>query len=247
MQKPLVVVLVGQLLVLMGALGFLASRGAPPPPPAPAQVPVEQAEVAPPVPAPEGVEWAAFPQTPPAAAKEDGPSELDSILAQLVEGNARFVEGVSRQRDVAALRQALGEGERAAAVVVTCTDSRVVPELLFDQPLGTFVVVRLPGAQLDEVAVRAVEESVSRLQVQTVLLLGHLGCHHVQAAAAEGKSPRPGTLAAALKGLSDEAATTASVSFWAAELQRKSKLTALRVVYAPKTGKVRWLDIDPPS
>ncbi len=47
----------------------------------------------------------------------------------------------------------MSEAESREAVVGTCTDSRVVRELVFDQPLGTFTVIRLPGGQLDDVAV----------------------------------------------------------------------------------------------
>jgi carbonic anhydrase len=160
----------------------------------------------------------------------------------------RFVEGVSRQRDPVARRESLGDEERASAVVVTCTDSRVVPELLFDQPLGTFAVIRLPGAQLDDVAVRAVEESVSRLHASAVLLLGHFGCHHVQHALTEKGSKRGflGRLDKKLEGEAlDEAATIASVNNAARDLRKHSKVTLLRVVYAPKTGKLRWLDAEP--
>lgn len=294
MRKPLVLVLVGQLVVLAGSLAFLALRRADPPPlrqarshPLPAgeevlHAPLVRLEEAPPAPAPaEPVngDWAQFPAAAPAVAAaarpapaspqgklsvkdEPEPQALETLIAQLADGNARFVEGVSRQRDAVAVRQALGEGERATAVVVTCTDSRVVPELLFDQPLGTFAVVRLPGAQVDEVAVRAVEDSVSRLQARAVLVLGHLGCHHVQDAVAQAgtkKSSRLSTLTGALSGLSgslqgealDDAATAASVSFSARELRRRSKplarsaeVTLLRVVYAPRTGAVRWLDAE---
>ncbi|MDP1824173.1 MAG: carbonic anhydrase [Archangium sp.] len=270
MQKPLVMVLAAQLLVLVGAVGFMATRSNTPAPvkharerplPAPEEVlHASPAKLQEPLASDGGEEWAAFPAEAPAK-KERGHAEsppFEAIIAELQQGNVRFVEGVSRQRDVLARREVLGEGEQAMAVVVTCTDSRVVPELLFDQPLGTFAVVRLPGAQVDEAGARAVEDSVSRLHARAVLVLGHLGCHHVQHAL-EGAGPtragRPTTLKGALGGLDkadDEAATTASVSFAARDLRRRSKqlakatdVTMLRVVYAPKTGKLRWLDAEP--
>ncbi len=187
---------------------------------------------------------------------------FEELVSGLVAGNARFVEGVTRQRDVVALRQSLGHAERADAVVVTCTDSRIVPELLFDQPLGTFAVVRVPGAQLDEASARAVDDSVKRLHAKAVLVLGHLGCHHVeQALDGAGKKviARPTSLTTALGGLKagleaealDEAASVASVSFSTRELRRRSKVlgrsnevAVLRLIYAPASGSVRWLDAE---
>ncbi len=154
---------------------------------------------------------------------------------------------------------AVSEAESCEAVVVTCTDSRVVPELVFDQPLGTFTVIRLPGAQLDDVAVRAVDDALSRLDAKSIMFLGHLGCHHVQQTlgnAGKKKNSRPTTLVAALGGLSswfqgdalEVAATDASVTFATKELRRRSKVlsrsqgvTTMGVVYEPKTGKARWL------
>jgi carbonic anhydrase len=196
------------------------------------------------------------------APKEVKSATFEDVVSNLVAGNARFVDGASRQRDVVALRESLGETERADAVVVSCTDSRVVPELVFDQPLGTFAVVRVSGAQFDDSSVKAVEDAVKRLHAKVVIVMGHLGCHHVeQALSRAGKKgvARPVTLTNALGGLKtafegdalDEAAAVASVSFSTRDLRRRSKVLAkaedvptLRVIYAPKTGAVRWLDAE---
>jgi carbonic anhydrase len=308
LKDPLVIVLASQMVVLVGAVAFMAIRAGT------AEAPVKKhAKVAaveedepppphvrltpPPVPQPneaDGGEWADFPKgekpaapakseahagkkpvappvpepskheepAPPPAKEAKAPSTFEDVVSGLVAGNARFVEGATRQRDVVALRESLGEEERADAVVVTCSDSRVVPELLFDQPLGSFSVVRVPGAQLDDSSVKAVEDAVTRLHAKVVLVVGHLGCHHVeQALKGAGKKgvARPLTLTNALGGLKtafegealDDAATVASVSFATRELRRRSKVIArnnelpvLRLVYAPKTGAVRWLDAE---
>ena len=263
MQKPLVIVLAAQLLVLVGAVTFMATRSAAPAPakhvkerpePEPEEVvhaPLKRVEKAEPPDA--GEDWAEYPSAkatkPLETAKEEVEAPaFEAVIAELQEGNVRFVEGVSRQRDSIARRESLSDEERASVVIVTCTDSRVVPELMFDQPMGTFAVIRLPGAQLDEVATRAVEESVGRLHASAVLLLGHFGCHHVQHALT-GKGAKRGflgRLATTLEGEAlDEAASIASVNDAARELRKHSKVTLLRVVYAPKTGKLRWLDAEP--
>lgn len=286
--KPLLLVLVGQVVVLGSALVALGVMRASPAPAAP----VAQREVPEPVlvplpkvdqPAPQKptAEWEAFPpagsvarlgdeedapaQAKGAAAAPPPASSLEALINELADGNGRFVAGLVRQRDPLAVRASLVASERAQAVVVTCTDSRVVPELVFDQPLGSFSVVRLPGAQLDELGVRAVEEAATRLHVKAVLVMGHLGCHHVkqtlsQAAAAKAGAPLGG-LQGQLRGLLqalegdalDDAASSAGVSFAARELRRKSKLLSrspdiatLRVLYSPREGTVRWLDAEEP-
>lgn len=280
--QPLMIVLGAQVVVLVGALGFFAARAtAPAPKPhvekharaEPAEVHVELPKLEEKKAEPSKLgEWNEFPaedaapaNAEPHAAAPAKPVEapsLEALISELAEGNERFVNGISRQRDPLAVRKETWSAETAKAVVVTCSDSRVVPEVLFDQPLGSFAVVRLPGAELDEYAVRAVEESVKRLHPSAVVVLGHQGCHHVKHAlsgaagkTAHRKGSLEGTLAGLLSALEgeglDEAATRASISFSARELKRKSKLlsssqdvTTLRVMYTPKTGAVRWLDAE---
>ncbi|MFT3711139.1 MAG: carbonic anhydrase [Archangium sp.] len=189
-----------------------------------------------------------------AKAESKPESSFESVVSELVAGNSRFVEGTSKQRDVVAIREALASEERASTVIVTCTDSRVVPELMFDQPMGTFDVVRLPGAQVDEAAVKAVDEAIARLHAKAVLVLGHVGCAHVDKAlsrAGQKKVKRPASLVSALGGLTSEEANIAAVTFSAQQLQRQSKklghgdeVTMLRVLYTPKTGTIRWLDAE---
>ncbi len=165
-------------------------------------------------------------------------SSFEAIVESLVAGNSRFVEGVSRQRDAVAVRTQGADQERPDAVVVTCTDSRIVPELIFDAPIGSFVVVRTAGAQIDEAAAKTVEESVKRLGVHTVLVMGHAGCRHAE-----------GAVKKALKGKPVNEGSPVSVAV--KELRKKSpwlakghEVTIFRLMYTPKTGAVTWLDAD---
>jgi carbonic anhydrase len=297
-MKPLAVVLVAQLVVIMGAIGFLAGRAghAPPPSRAVAAAADDERRASRPKPAPPPEVHApaaklgerAEPAEPPAEAKpperknesewqaygektagEQAPEpskaepSFEDVVSGLVAGNARFVEGASRQRDVVALRESLAAGERASTVVITCSDSRVVPELVFDQPLGTFDVLRVPGAQVDDGLAKAVDEAIERLHARAVLVLGHAGCSHVDKAlsrAGGARSARPATLTAALGGLQtlegaarEAAVASAAITFSAQQLARRSKrlghgdeVTLLRVLYAPATGAVRWLDAEEP-
>jgi len=292
-KDPLVIVLVAQVVVMVGAVAFMAGRAGRAPAPAPvvaaAEIPPdeepvelpkvkEEVHAPPPLPPPsaklsddepgenakEFAGWPAGDAPAPPAPKTATPTEevkppaIEELLKALTEGNTRAVDGVMRQRDVVSWRRQFEHGERADAVVVTCTDSRVVPELVFDQPAGTFSVVRLPAAQLDDAAVRVVDEAVKRLGVKAVLVMGHVGCSHVEKALAKAspkKAARPANLTAALGGLAslegearEEAATAASISFATWELRRRSKVlrggdvTVLRVLYRPGSGDVRWLD-----
>jgi carbonic anhydrase len=185
--------------------------------------------------------------------------QLEQVVADLIDGNERFTQGVTRLRDPQALRRAPGKPK---AVVLACSDATVPPELVFDQSLGALVVVRTAAELVDEGSLAAVEDAVARLEVPLVVVLGHQGCHAVEVAA-KGQPAGPGlaTVAARLQpvvaglrkaGLSGQALTTraveATASFAAGQLARRSKLLSagkppvMRAVYDEVTGAVRWLD-----
>ena len=72
-------------------------------------------------------------------------------LNQLKEGNARFVSGdLMPKDDYATLREKLSTGQHPFAVVLCCSDSRVAPEIIFDQKLGDLFVIRNAGNIVDE-------------------------------------------------------------------------------------------------
>jgi len=105
----------------------------------------------------------------------------DSLL-RLKEGNERFVADRPRHPGQSSTkREALADGQHPYAVVVTCSDSRVPPELLFDAGLGELFVVRSAGHVLDPAAIGSVEYAVEHLHVPTVVVLGHSQCGAVKA------------------------------------------------------------------
>jgi carbonic anhydrase len=87
----------------------------------------------------------------------------------------------------------VANGQSPFAVIVSCSDSRVPPELVFDQTLGQLFVVRTAGQVLDEAARSSIIYGVDYLKAPLVLVLGHSGCGAVEAAlAALAGNPIPG-------------------------------------------------------
>ncbi len=121
---------------------------------------------------------------------------VDVAMKNLVEGNRRFVTGNLSAKDLGQDKREdlLKNGQHPFAVVVTCSDSRVPPELLFDQALGDLFVIRVAGNVLDAVPLGSVEYAVDHLHTPLVVILGHENCGAVHATV-EGGDP-PGSIGA---------------------------------------------------
>lgn len=114
----------------------------------------------------------------------------DEALALLKQGNARFSRTAMATWDLSHMRrQALAAGQQPFAVIVCCSDSRVPPELIFDQGLGNIFVVRIAGNVIDPVVLGSVEYAVEHLHSPLVVVLGHQKCGAVHAAVEGGDSP----------------------------------------------------------
>lgn len=112
----------------------------------------------------------------------EGPAPAEA-LARLLEGNERFVAGRAQHpHDSASWRQALAGGQQPFAAVLGCSDSRVPPELVFDEGLGDLFVIRQAGHVADEDTLGSLEYAVEHLGVRLVAVLGHQSCGAVQAA-----------------------------------------------------------------
>ncbi len=110
-------------------------------------------------------------------------------FGMLMSGNARFVEGLTRQRDLRAERADLVGGQQPYAIVLTCADSRVPPELLFDESLGRLFVVRVAGNVVDPVVLGSIEYAAEHLHTPAILVLGHRACGAVKATIDGGHVP----------------------------------------------------------
>lgn len=115
--------------------------------------------------------------------------DAEEALKKLMDGNRRFVSETYDRGDIGPGRRAeISKGQRPFAVIVDCSDSRVVPEFIFDQGLGDLFVIRTAGNIVDDIAIGSVEYAVKHLGVRLVLVLGHDDCGAVKATVAGGKA-----------------------------------------------------------
>jgi len=125
----------------------------------------------------------------------------DEALQRLLKGNQRFVHGSTKNpRRAPADFRALAEGQRPVAVIMGCADSRVPPELLFDQGVGDLFVVRVAGNVVGGGGVfvkGSIEYAVAELGVRLIMVLGHSSCGAVKAAIkhVDDGDPLPGAIA----------------------------------------------------
>ncbi len=113
--------------------------------------------------------------------------KAEEVLAELWAGNRRFQrdEADGPRRD-SRRRVSIAGSQSPRAAVVACSDSRVPPELLFDQGLGDLFVVRLAGNVIGRDALGSLEYAVGHLDVPAIVILGHSRCGAIGAAVRGG-------------------------------------------------------------
>jgi carbonic anhydrase len=115
------------------------------------------------------------------------------VLRRLFDGNRRFFTASDTVGTDVAYAIQVAERPNPAALVIGCMDSRVPPEVVFDQRVGDLLVVRTAGHVLDQVAVASVELAVAKLGVPLIVVLGHESCAAVEYAVdAVHRDARPG-------------------------------------------------------
>lgn len=113
----------------------------------------------------------------------DAPKSADEALALLKEGNLRFVSGDLRFPHTGKeWLKGLVKGQAPFATILGCSDSRVPPELLFDQGFGDLFVIRVAGNVVDTDVEGSIEYSVDHCKTKLVVVMGHEGCGAVTAA-----------------------------------------------------------------
>lgn len=117
-------------------------------------------------------------------------SSPDEAKQLLIEGNERFTSGNPLSKDLSSARREdlMKNGQHPFAVIVSCSDSRVPPELLFDQALGDLFVVRVAGNVITPVELGSIEYAIEHLKTPLVVVLGHEECGAVTAAVQGGET-----------------------------------------------------------
>lgn len=104
-------------------------------------------------------------------------------LTRLQQGNERFVgDQLVRPRDNSARRRELTGGQNPYAIVLSCADSRVIPELAFDEGLGDLFIIRVAGNIANTETIASIEYAVAHLGVNLIVVMGHEACGAVGAA-----------------------------------------------------------------
>ncbi len=175
---------------------------------------------------------------------------------ELEDGNRRFVDGKPADRKDQCRLACTSNGQRPFAVVLTCADSRVAPELAFDQRIGDLFVVRVAGNVATDEAIGSIEYAIEHLHTpKIIVVLGHQKCGAVDAAlhaeSAEGLVPSIlNRIYPAIKSLGPgdlDKAIRANVSLTAAMLPRYSRvirgnnIPIVGAYYSLDTGRVTKL------
>jgi len=135
---------------------------------------------------------------PPAFAQQAPQNAItpDEALKRIMEGNARYAANAPQETDFGADRAKKALGQFPVAGIVSCADSRVAPEILFDQGPGDLFVMRVAGNIVNADNIASLEFGVAVLGIPLIMVLGHTSCGAVDAAIAtvRDKDVLPGHL-----------------------------------------------------
>lgn len=113
--------------------------------------------------------------------------DAKTVLTHLIDGNKRFTESKANHPNQSSDRiKETSKGQNPVAVILTCSDSRVPPEILFDQGIGDLFVIRTAGNLVDDIGLGSIEYAGEHLGVNLVVVLGHERCGAVDAAVKGG-------------------------------------------------------------
>jgi len=115
--------------------------------------------------------------------KHSGQSTVATApFSRLMEGNTRFAAGHPMHPDEKPdYRKSLAKAQHPYAIVVACSDSRLSPELIFDQGLGDLFVIRTAGNLISDMELGSIEYAVEHLGATTIIVLGHEHCGAIEA------------------------------------------------------------------
>jgi len=207
----------------------------------------------------------------PTTPTEQSKATPDEVLNQLMDGNARYVAGERTPIDIRTSRAEKTKGQWPVAYILSCVDSRVPVEIVFDQGIGDIFVGRVAGNIENEDQLGSMEFAAKAAGVKLVMVLGHTACGAVKGACDDVKL---GNLTALLSKIRpavdaveghDGARTSKNAAFVnevvrrnvvitvhdirkrspvLAELEREGRIMIVGAVYALATGEVTLLDAD---
>jgi carbonic anhydrase len=124
------------------------------------------------------------------------PASPEAALQELTNGNQRFIAGrlTHNAQDIAILKERTIAKQEPFAAVLSCSDSRVPVELIFDQSIGHIFVIRIAGNVVTSEVIASIEYAGTVLGIKLILVMGHSGCGAVEAAI-QGKEV-PGQISA---------------------------------------------------
>ena len=97
------------------------------------------------------------------------------------EGNQAFLNKISTDESLRQTRDELVKGQHPEILVIACSDSRVVPEMIFNATLGEIFVIRTAGNVINEGELATVEYAIEHLKVKQIIVLGHTHCGAIHA------------------------------------------------------------------
>ena len=99
----------------------------------------------------------------------------------LKQGNQEFLNKLNNDKELKDLRDELVKGQHPDTLVITCSDSRVIPEYIFNATLGELFVIRTAGNVINEGELATVEYAIEHLKVKNIIVLGHTHCGAIHA------------------------------------------------------------------
>ena len=97
---------------------------------------------------------------------------------KLIEGNQKYIDAKAGEGDVSTQlrRKTAEEGQQPYAIIISCSDSRVIPEAIFSAGIGDLFVIRVVGNVLDNHQLGSIEYAAEHLGTKLIVMLGHTGC-----------------------------------------------------------------------
>lgn len=112
-----------------------------------------------------------------------------NTLERLKTGNTNFVnDALNNDFQDSSRRKEVVDSQKPFAVVLTCSDSRVVPEFIFDTRIGELFVIRVAGNVANPSSIASIEYAVAHLNVKLIVVLGHQSCGAITAALADNNN-----------------------------------------------------------